>query len=140
MVMLGGGADISGTVVVLGGGDRAWRSWRGGPSSERRRSWSSRSPSAVMVRPRQPRESPVQDGPDQGQAGGLAGKTADDLGCSGAGLAEVRSIHPAIVILSRRTWDDRRVFEAAAVVFECADDTAVPPGLAVPAALLGVGA
>src|SRR5579875_300275 len=32
------------------------RSWRGGPGSERRRSWSSRGPSLVMARPRQPRE------------------------------------------------------------------------------------
>jgi hypothetical protein len=44
------------------------------------------------------------------------------------------------VILSRRFWGYGRVFEAAAVVFQRADDTAVPLGLAVPAALLGVGA
>ena len=63
------------------------RSWRGGSNSERRRSCSSRSPSLVMARPRQPREARVQHGPDQAQAGGLAGEPADDLGAA-AGLAE----------------------------------------------------
>jgi hypothetical protein len=42
--------------------------------------------------------------------------------------------------LSRWIGDDGRVFEAAAVVFERADDTAVPFDLSVPAAVLGVGA
>src|SRR6516165_10409414 len=56
VIRLGDGGDsfgaISGTVVVTVRG----RSWRGGSSSERRRSWSSRRPSEVMVRPRQPAE------------------------------------------------------------------------------------
>jgi hypothetical protein len=48
--------------------------------------------------------------------------------------------HPAIVILSRRTGDDGRVFKAAEVAFQRADDTAVPLDLAVPAPLFSVGA
>jgi len=43
---------LQGAAVVTVRGRR----WRGGSTSERRRSWSSRRPSAVMVRPRQPRE------------------------------------------------------------------------------------
>jgi len=59
------------------------RSWRGGSSSERPiRSWSSRSPSLVMVKPRQPAEARSRGSPDQGEAAGLAGEAADDLGAA----------------------------------------------------------
>src|SRR5215467_13237809 len=87
MVMLGGGADILGAVVVPGRGDGAW------PELARR----------VEQRAAQVLEQPesvaghgqaapaaggaVQHGPDQGEAGGLAGKPADDLGAA-AGLPE----------------------------------------------------
>jgi hypothetical protein len=40
-----------------------------------------------MVRAAPAAGGPVQDGPDQGQAGGLAGQAADDLGAA-EGLAE----------------------------------------------------
>jgi hypothetical protein len=45
-----------------------------------------------------------------------------------------------MVILSRRIWDYGVLFESAAVAFQRADDAVVPPGLAVPVSLLGVGA
>jgi hypothetical protein len=49
MVMSGDSADILGAVVVLGRCDGAWRNWRGGSSSERRRSCSIRGPSLVGI-------------------------------------------------------------------------------------------
>ena len=56
---------------VRRGSARRW----GGSSRVRR----SRSPTAVMVNPRQPVEARFQDGPDQRRAGVLAGEPADDL-------------------------------------------------------------
>jgi hypothetical protein len=55
MIRLGDGADSSGAVGGLAGTVRGQR-WRGGSSSERRKSCRSRRPPEVMVRLRQPRE------------------------------------------------------------------------------------
>jgi hypothetical protein len=58
--------------------------------------------SGVMVSPRQPAAGPVKHGPDQRQAGALAGKPADDLhapaGLAEGALDEVRVTDPVPVV------------------------------------------
>ena len=68
-------------VVTISGLSADWlvvtvrgRSWGGGSSRDRRRSWRSLRPLAVMVSPR-----PGRARPHQGEAAGLAGQPADDL-------------------------------------------------------------
>ena len=87
MVMLSGGCDILGAVVVPGGGDGAWPQLAG--RFEQRAAQVLEQPQAVAGHGQAAPAAggPVQDGPDQGQAGGLAGQAADDLGPA-AGLAE----------------------------------------------------
>src|SRR6266699_4842491 len=103
MVMLGGGTDILGTVVVPGGGDGAWPELAG--RVEQRAAQVLQQPEAVAGHGEAAPAAggAVQDGPDQGQAAGLAGQAADDLGAA-AGLAEgpldeVR-VPDAVVVLS----------------------------------------
>src|SRR2546421_6270268 len=101
MVMLGGGSDGFGTVSDLSGGHGAWPqlggrleqraaqvlelAWPGGGHGEA-------APAAG---------GPVQDGPDQGEAAGLAGEPADDLdpapGLAAGALDEVGVPEAAVV-------------------------------------------
>ena len=87
MVMLGGGTDILGAVVVLAGGDGAWPELAG--RVEQRAAQVLQQPQAVAGHGQAAPAAggAVQDGPDQGEAAGLAGEPADDLGAA-AGLAE----------------------------------------------------
>ena len=87
MVMLGGGADIHGAVIVLGLGYGAWPELAG--RCEQRAAQVLQQPEAVAGHGQAAPAAggAVQHGPDQAQAGGLAGEPADDLGAA-AGLAE----------------------------------------------------
>jgi hypothetical protein len=87
MVMLGDSTDIPGAVVVPGGGDGAWPELAG--RVQQRAAQVLQQPEAVGGHGQAAPAAggPVQDGPDQGEAGGLAGEPADDLGAA-AGLAE----------------------------------------------------
>ena len=87
MVMLGGGADILGAVVVPGGGDGAWPelAWRVEQGAAQ--ILEEAEPVAGHGQAAPAARSTVQDRPDQGEAAGLAGEPADDLGAA-AGLAE----------------------------------------------------
>src|SRR6185312_11244517 len=87
MMTLGDSTDIPGAVVVLGGGDGAWPELA--RRVEERAAQVLQQPQAVAGhgQPAPAAGGPVQHGPDQGQAGGLAGEPADDLGAA-AGLAE----------------------------------------------------
>src|SRR2546430_17739049 len=87
MVMLGDSTDISGTVVVPCGGNSAWPELAG--RVEQRAAQVLQQPEAVAGHGQAAPAAggPVQDGPDQGEAAGLAGEPADDLGAA-AGLAE----------------------------------------------------
>jgi hypothetical protein len=87
MVMLSGSADIPGAVVVPGGGYGARpelaRRFEQGAAQVLKQAQAAgghgqAAPAAGGA---------VQEGPDQGEAGGLAGEPADDLGAA-AGLAE----------------------------------------------------
>src|SRR5258707_6890030 len=102
MVRLGGGTDSFGTVSDLGGGHGAWPQLGGG----------------IKQRPAQVLElaqsggghgeaapaagGAVQDGPDQGEAAGLAGEPADDLdpaaGLRRPSLDEVGVPDPVVVL------------------------------------------
>src|SRR5260370_22026197 len=79
MVRLGGGSDSFGTVSDVSGGHGAWPQ-RGG--------WFEQGPAQVLQQAQavggHGQAAPaaggqVQDGPDQGEAAGLAGEPADDL-------------------------------------------------------------
>src|SRR5258707_15805520 len=87
MVRLGGGTDSFGTVSDLGGGDGGWPQLGG---------WVEQRPAQVLELAQSggghgeaapAAGGAVQDGPDQGEAAGLAGEPADDLDPA-AGLAE----------------------------------------------------
>src|ERR1700712_997036 len=69
LTVCGGVASVSGW---------RWGSWVGGSSSERRRSWSRRRPAGVWE-PAPAGRGTVEHGPDQFEAGVLAGKPADHL-------------------------------------------------------------
>src|SRR5260370_23146664 len=87
MVRLGGGADSFGTVSDLSGGHGAWPQpggWveqRAAQVLELAQSGGGHGEAAPAA------GGPVQHGPDQGQAAGLAGEPADDLDPA-AGRAE----------------------------------------------------
>src|ERR1043166_5755321 len=68
LTVFGGASRVSG---------RRWGSWVGGSSSNRRRSWSRCRPGGVMVKPAPAGRSAVEHGPDQFEAGVLAGQAAD---------------------------------------------------------------
>src|SRR6516162_9064530 len=87
MVMLGGGADILEVLVVPGGGYGAWPELAG--RVEQRAAQVLQQPESVGGHGQAAPAAggAVQHGPDQGEAGGLAGEPADDLGAA-AGLAE----------------------------------------------------
>src|SRR5262252_2229598 len=87
MVMLGGGADILGAVVVPGGGDGAWPELAGRVEQGAAQVLEQPEPVAGHGQAAPAAGGPVQDGPDQGETAGLAGQAADDLGAA-AGLAE----------------------------------------------------
>ena len=87
MVMLGGGADIFGAVVVPGGGYGVWPELAGRVEQRAAQVLQQPEPVAGHGQAAPAAGGPVQDGPEQGQAGGLAGEPADDLGAA-AGLAE----------------------------------------------------
>jgi len=87
MMMLGGGADILGAVVVSGGGDGAWPELAGRVEQRAAQVLQQPEPVAGHGQAAPAAGGPVQDGPDQGEAAGLAGQAADDLGAA-AGLAE----------------------------------------------------
>ena len=84
---LGDGGDILGTVVIPGCGERAWPELTG--RVEQGAAQVLQEPEVVAGHGQAAPAAggPVQDGPEQGQAGGLAGEPADDLGAA-AGLAE----------------------------------------------------
>ena len=87
MVRLGGGSDSFGLIVGLVGGDGAWPQLAG---------WFEQRAAQVLQQPQAvgghgqaapAAGGPVEHGPDQGEAAGLAGEPADDLDPA-AGLAE----------------------------------------------------
>jgi hypothetical protein len=73
MARSGGGTDGSGVIAGLGGGDGAWPQPGG---------WFEQGPAQVLHQaqatggPAPAAGGPVQDGPDQGEAAGLAGQPA----------------------------------------------------------------
>src|SRR4029077_18703114 len=87
MVMLGGSADILRALAGSGGGYGAWPELAG--RIEQRSAQVLQQPEAVAGhgQPAPAPGGPVQDRPHQGEAGGLAGEAADDLGAA-AGLTE----------------------------------------------------
>jgi hypothetical protein len=87
MVRLGGGADILRHVAVLAAVTVPGRSWRGW--FEQRAAQVLEQPESVAAYGQAAPTSgaAVQYGPGQGEAAGLAGEPADDLGAA-AGLAE----------------------------------------------------
>jgi hypothetical protein len=87
MVMLGGGCDIPGAVIVLGLGYGAWPELAG--RFEQRPAQVLQEAQAVAGHGQAAPAAggAVQHGPGQGEAAGLAGQAADDLGAA-AGLAE----------------------------------------------------
>jgi hypothetical protein len=87
MVMLGGGSDIPGAVVVPCGGNSAWPELAG--RVEQGAAQVLQQPEAVAGHGQAAPAAggAVQHGPDQGEAAGLAGEAAGDLGPA-AGLAE----------------------------------------------------
>jgi hypothetical protein len=87
MVMLGGGADILGAVAVPGGGYGAWPELAGRVEQGAAQVLQQPEPVAGHGQAAPAAGSTVQHGPEQGEAGGLAGEPADDLGAA-AGLAE----------------------------------------------------
>src|SRR5439155_17068809 len=87
MVMLGGGADIPGVLVFPGGGDGAWPELAGRIEQGAAQVLQQPEPVAGHGQAAPAAGGAVQHGPDQAQAGGLAGEPADDLGAA-AGLAE----------------------------------------------------
>src|SRR5437762_3294415 len=102
MVMLSGSGDILGAVVVPGGGYGAWPELAG--RVEQRAAQVLEQPQAIGRHGQAAPAAggPVQHGPDQAQAAGLAGEPADDLSAA-AGLAEgpldeVRMPDPVVVL------------------------------------------
>ena len=87
MIRLGDGTDSFAAVGGLAGGDGAWPELAGWV--EQRAAQVLQEPQAVGGHVHAPPAAgrPVQDGPDQGEAAGLAGEPADDLDPA-AGLAE----------------------------------------------------
>src|SRR5689334_19893388 len=85
--MLGGSADILGVVVVPGRGDGAWPELAGRVEQGAAQVLQQPEPVGGHGQAAPAAGGAVQDGPDQGEAGGLAGEPADDLGAA-AGLAE----------------------------------------------------
>ena len=87
MIRLGDGTDSFGAAGGLAGGDGAWPELGG--RFEQRAAQVLQQPQAVggHVQAAPAAGGPVQDGPDEGEAAGLAGEPADDLGPA-AGLAE----------------------------------------------------
>src|SRR5205814_141216 len=101
MVMLGGGTDVLGAVVVPGG-DGAWPELAGRVEQGAAQVLRQPQPVAGHGQAAPAAGSAVQDGPDQAQAAGLAGEPADDLSAA-AGLAEgpldeVRMPDPVVVL------------------------------------------
>src|SRR6266699_3617097 len=101
MVMLGDGADIPGTVVVPGDGCGTWPELAGRVEQRAAQVLQQPEPVGGHGQAAPAAGGTVQDGPDQAQAGGLAGQAADDLGAA-AGLAEgpldeVRMPDPVVV-------------------------------------------
>ena len=102
MIRLGDGTDSFAAVGGLAGGDGAWPELAGWV--EQRAAQVLQEPQAVGGHVHAPPAAgrPVQDGPDQGEAAGLAGEPADDLGAA-AGLAEgppgeVRMPDPVVML------------------------------------------
>lgn len=87
MVMLGGGTDILRGVSGLAGGDGAWTELAGRFDQGTAQVLEQTEAIAGHGQAAPAAGGPVEDGPDQGEAGGLAGQAADDLGAA-AGLAE----------------------------------------------------
>ena len=87
MMMLGGGADILGMVVVPCGGSSARPELTGRVEQGAAQVLQQAQAVGRHGQPAPATGCPVQDGPDQGEAAGLAGQAPDDLGAA-AGLAE----------------------------------------------------
>jgi len=87
--MLGDGTDILGGVSVFDGGYCAWPELAGRVEQGAAQVLQEAQAVAGHGQAAPASGGPVQDGPDQGEAGGLAGEPADHLGAA-AGLAEGR--------------------------------------------------
>src|SRR5260370_15788296 len=87
MVRLGGGSDSFGTVSDLGGGHGAWPQLGGGIKQRPAQVLELAQSGGCHGEAAPAAGGAVQDGPDQGEAAGLAGEPADDLDPA-AGLAE----------------------------------------------------
>ena len=102
MVMLGDSTDISGTVVVPGGGDGAWPELAGRVEQRAAQVLQQPEPVAGHGQAAPAAGCPVQDSPDQGEAAGLAGEPADDLdlpaGFPESTLDEVGVPHAVVVL------------------------------------------
>src|SRR5205823_10357747 len=77
MVILGDGTDIFGAVVVPGGGCFAWLELAGRVEEGAAQVLEVAEPVAGHGQAAPAAGGTVQDGPDQGEAGGLAGQAAD---------------------------------------------------------------
>ena len=87
MIRLGDGADSFGAAGGLAGGDGAWPQLGGRFEQGAAQVLQEAQPVAGHGQAAPAGRGPVQDGPDQGEAAGLAGEPADDLGAA-AGLPE----------------------------------------------------
>jgi hypothetical protein len=87
MVRLGGGSDTFGTVSDLGGGHGAWPQLGGWIEQRAAQVLELAEPGGGHGEAAPAAGGPVEHGPDQGEAAGLAGEPADDLGAA-PGLAE----------------------------------------------------
>src|SRR6266496_799045 len=102
MATSGGGADVVGALVVPGRGDGAWPELAGRSGPGAAQVLQQPQPVAGHGQAAPAAGCPVQDGPDQGEAGGLAGEPADDLGAAAGSaegpLDEVRMPDPVVVL------------------------------------------
>jgi hypothetical protein len=87
MVRLGGGSDSFGVILGLGVGDGAWPQLGGGFEQGAAQVLQEAQAAGGHGQAAPAAGGPVQDGPDQGEAAGLAGEPADDPGPA-AGLPE----------------------------------------------------
>ena len=87
MIRLGDGADSFGAAGGGAGGDGVWPQLGGWFQERAAQVLQETQPVAGHGQAAPAGRGPVQDGPDQGEAAGLAGEPADDLGAA-AGLAE----------------------------------------------------
>src|SRR5260370_13126712 len=102
MVRLGDGTDSFGVIFGLSGGHGAWPQLGGWIEQRAAQVLELAQPGGGHREAAPAAGGPVQDGPDQGEAAGLAGEPADDLdpaaGLAEGALDEVGVPDPAVVL------------------------------------------